>query len=293
MISAKQEHSVIKNLIQKFKDESQLSLKLHNPNKDYLDLKNLDKFFDSIDLMVVKVGGDSSIDLLHYAKIHSIPTIQNVDAVLLCKNKVALDHALRNIFNQNNYLNNNFALALSWTYSLNDIENFIQWSEDKLPIVLKSHYQHEEYNRFNFLMREPREIYTFLDLYGKYLFTDLYIQKFIECDGIDRKVYVIGDKVCGVKRENPIYIYLREHPMSIDVDEIETKPYEISKSVRDLALLLSKELGLKLFGFDLIKANDEDKYYLIDLNDFPGFRGVNNASNLIFEFILRRLDIKH
>jgi glutathione synthase/RimK-type ligase-like ATP-grasp enzyme len=293
ILSAKQDHYIVKNLIELIRKVPEIDLKIHDPKADFLDLENLNNLFEDVDLLVVKVGGDASMDLLHYAKLNSIPTIQNIDTILLCKNKVALDHAMRKIFNQNKEIKDDFALAHSWTYSLDVVEDFVQWADDKLPIVLKSHYQHEEYNRFNFLMREPNEIDTFLDLYGKYLFTDLYIQKFIECDGIDRKVYVIGENVFGVKRENPIYIYLRDHPKSIDVEKIETSPYEISKTIKDLALLLSKELDLNLFGFDLIKSKKDDKYYLIDLNDFPGFRGVKNASLKIFNYIMNMLDLNN
>ncbi|MEJ2279856.1 MAG: hypothetical protein P8Y70_19240 [Candidatus Lokiarchaeota archaeon] len=253
ILSAKGEHNVIKRLIEDLKCSNDIDLKLHNPNKGLLDLDLLDELFENTDLLVVKVGGDSSLDLLHYAKIHSIPTIQNVDTVLQCTNKVALDQALRNIFNKNKTILKNFKLAKAWTYRLNNVEQFKEWAKDKLPIVLKSHYQHEEYNRFNFLMRKTHEVHKFLDLYGKYLFTDLYIQQFIECDGIDRKVYVIGNNVYGVKRENPIYIYLRENPKSIDVSKIQTKP---------------------------------KKYYLIDLNDFPGFKGIKDAHKKIFNYII-------
>ncbi|GAH73524.1 unnamed protein product, partial [marine sediment metagenome] len=112
-----------------------------------------------------------------------------------------------------------------------------------------------------------------------------YVQEFIKCDGIERKIYVIGDKVFGIKRENPIYIYLRDKPENIDVGLIEREKFEITKDILSLSKILSKELNLKIFGFDLVKPIDNDKYYLIDLNDFPSFKGIPMAELELKNFI--------
>ena len=53
----------------------------------------------------------------------------------------------------------------------------------------------------------------------------------------------------------------------------------------NIPLILSKELKLKVFGFDLIKPNNQNKLYLVDLNDFPGFRGIDNIENIFVKFI--------
>ena len=117
------------------------------------------------------------------------------------------------------------------------------------------------------------------------MYYDVYIQKFIECDGFERKVYVIGDKVFGIIRENPIYIFLRDKPDKINVDTIKRKEFKISEEIRELASILAKELNLKIFGFDLIKLIDKDRFYFIDLNDFPGFRGIKNVENTLSRYL--------
>ena len=96
---------------------------------------------------------------------------------------------------------------------------------------------------------------------------------------------MIGDKVFGIKRENPIYIYLREKLEKIDVDLIKREEYNITEDIITLAKILSQELKVKIFGFDLIKPINQEKYYLIDLNDFSGFRGIPNIGNVFQNFI--------
>ena len=86
------------------------------------------------------------------------------------------------------------------------------------------------------------------------------------------------------KRENPIYIFLREKPNKIDVNEILREKFKITKNMKILAKILAKELKLHIFGFDLIKPIKEDGYYLVDLNDFPGFRGIDKIEEEIIDY---------
>ena len=81
-------------------------------------------------------------------------------------------------------------------------------------------------------------------------------------------------------------MFLRDNPDDIDVDIIERETFEVSDEIKNLASIISNELGLKIFGFDLIKSLSDDNYYLIDLNDFPGFRGIDDIENVLAEYLL-------
>jgi len=285
IFSARQDHIVIKKLIKKLKQIQDIEIVLHDPTKDFFSLSRMPKKFREADLIIVKVRNDCSIDLLHYAKLYDLPTLHDVDTVLLCKNKIALDYALRKAKNKHKVDLKNFLIPKSWNQSLSNIDKFKKWALPKLPIVIKSHYQHDKYNRFNFLVQKIDDIDKFCERYKEFLTYDVYVQEFINCDGIERKIYVIGDKVFGIKRENPIYIYLRDKPEDIDVGLIEREEFEITKDILSLSRILSKELNLKIFGFDLVKPIDNDKYYLIDLNDFPSFKGIPMAELELKNFI--------
>ena len=277
ILSARQDHITIKKLIKKLRESQNIELALHDPTKDFFTLSRMPKKFREADLIVVKVRNDCSLDLLHYAKLYDLPTLHDIDTVLLCKNKIALDYALRKIKKSHKTELKKFLLPKSWNQSLSHIDNFKKWALTKLPIVIKSHYQHDKYHRFNFLVQKIEDISIFCERYKHFLTYDVYVQKFIECDGIERKIYVIGDKVFGVKRENPIYIYLRDKPENIDVSLIEREEFEINDDILNLSRILSEELNLKIFGFDLVKPIEQNKYYLLDVNDFPSFKGIPNA----------------
>ncbi|TXT61614.1 MAG: Inositol 1, 3, 4-trisphosphate 5/6-kinase [Promethearchaeota archaeon] len=291
LFSAVKQHEVLKTVIKRLKVLNENQITVHDPTKNCLELSNMDALFADINLLILKVRNERSIDLLHYANIHQIPSLHDVNTVLLCKNKVALDHAFRKIFNENKSKIKNIFLPESWTNSLGDLDNFKKWAKSHIPFVIKSHYQHDKYMRFNFLVKDLEEdINYFCERYGNFLYYDVYIQKFIKCDGYDRKIYVVGDKVFGIKRENPIYIFLRDHPKNIDTSQIKTEEFIPSEEMEKLALILGKELDLKIFGFDLVKPTEEEGYYLLDLNDFPGFRGISNIEEELARFLSKYIN---
>jgi len=287
VFSAREDHEVIKGVINRLKNLPDVNLHFHDPTKKFFNLSRMPKSIKDADLIIVKVRNDCSIDLLHYAKTHQIPTLHNVDTVLMCKNKISLDYALRRVFKNHPQISKTFSFPNSWNNNVTDVLKFKRWALPKLPIVIKSHYQHDKYNKFNFLVKKIEEVDIFCNRYEHLLYYDVYIQKFIECDGFERKVYVIGDKAFGIIRENPIYIFLRDKPNNINVDTIKRKEFKISDEIRELAEILSKELNLKIFGFDLIKLMDKDRFYLIDLNDFPGFRGIKNVENALSRYLVK------
>jgi len=285
VFSARTDHEVIKKLINKLKKVKEFDLILHDPTKDFFSLFEMPERFKNADLIIVKVRNECSIDLLHFAKLYNIPTLHDVNTVLNCMNKIALDYGLRKALNDHKKELRKFLMPDSWNQSLSDVKKFKEWALLKLPIVIKSHYQHDKYNRFNFLVRKIEEVGKFCEMYKHFLHYDVYVQKFIECDGIERKIYVIGDEVFGIKRENPIYKFLREKPDYIDVDLLERENLEITEEVKKLSRILSKELNLKIFGFDLVQSTHQEIFYLIDLNDFPSFKGIPRVENALTNYI--------
>ena len=286
VFSANQDHVVIKKLINKLKKIKEFDLIFHDPTKDFFCLSDMPEQFKNADLIILKVRNECSIDLLHFAKFYNIPTLHDVDTVLNCKNKIALDYGLRKALNDHKKDVENILMPDSWNHSLSDVNKFKEWALPKLPIVIKSHNQHDKYNRFNFLVQKIEEVEKFCERYKEFLYYDVYVQKFIECDGIERKIYVIGDKVFGIKRENPIYKFLREKLDYIDVSLIERESFEITEDIIKLSTILSADLNLEIFGFDLIRPIDQNIYYLIDLNDFPSFKGIPHIENELKDFIL-------
>ncbi|MHA1148981.1 MAG: ATP-grasp domain-containing protein [Promethearchaeota archaeon] len=288
LISAKVQQDIIGELIKSLENIGDIDFIWHDPTKNSENIDLLD-LFNGIDYLILKVSNNNSLNLLKYAIDNNIPLLHDLDTVLLCHNKLALDGEIRNIFENYSGEIQNIKLPDSWKYSIEDKEEFKGWVSQHIPIVIKSPYQYDDSMRFNFLVRTINEVDYFFERYSHFKGKYVYLQKFIACDGIDRKIYIIGNEISGVKRENPIYIFMRDHPNDIDVSEIDRESFEITEEMRILAKKISKELRLKIFGFDLVKLKNKNIYYLVDLNEFPGFRKITGAANALITLIKEEL----
>ncbi|MFX1393358.1 MAG: RimK family alpha-L-glutamate ligase [Promethearchaeota archaeon] len=294
-VSIRKNHDVLDKVVRKLKEYSDFEVFVHHPFEDIINLTDILNQLKKSDYLILKASNKISIDILHFAKFYNVPALHDLDTVVTCRSKIALDCRLRQIFEKYQDEFNDFLLPIpnSWVGCINEknLEVFKEWAKPLLPLVLKSHDQHDKHIRFSFLARTIEEIDAFYERFKDVLYYSIYIQKHINCDDIDRKIYVIGDKVSGVQRESPLAIAIRENLDFIDVDKINKEEFEIPEKAVQLAKILADEINLKLFGFDLIKSLDhEGKYYLIDVNDFPGYRGLKNAEDMIVDYLLKILN---
>lgn len=283
LFSAKKDDEIIQKVIMELKLLSNIEIISHEPTQNYFTISKMYDLFHELDFIIAKVANENSINLLYFAQLYGICTLHDLNSVLICKNKYALDLYLRKILENHSSEFKGIKLPRSWNHNPINKTAFKTWIIKHIPVVIKSHYQHDQYNRFNFLVRSEEDINYFYERYSQFIFYDVYVQEFIECDGIDRKIYMIGDEVFGIKRENPIYLFLRENPNDIDINDLKRKKYEVPDNIRKIAKILAMELKLKLFGFDLVKDKNNN-YYLLDLNEFPGFKGIDNASLKLIKY---------
>jgi ribosomal protein S6--L-glutamate ligase len=102
----------------------------------------------------------------------------------------------------------------------------------------------------------------------------IFAQRYYQPDGRDHKLYIIGDRVFGVRRVWP--------PKTLE-DKL-GEPFDAPDEMREIALCCGRAFGVGLYGVDLITSGDQP--YVVDINTFPGFKGVPNAAELLSEYIL-------
>jgi ribosomal protein S6--L-glutamate ligase len=105
---------------------------------------------------------------------------------------------------------------------------------------------------------------------------DIFAQQFVKGSGLDLKAYVVGDEVFGVARPFPVKT----------AEEKRGKPRAISPEVRDICLRCGELFDLELYGVDLIETKDSS--YVIEVNCFPGYKGVPEADRLLAKYIFER-----
>jgi ribosomal protein S6--L-glutamate ligase len=101
----------------------------------------------------------------------------------------------------------------------------------------------------------------------------VFAQRYHEPDGRDRKIYVIGGQVFGVKRVWPVRSF----------EDKLGEPFTITPELRDIALRCGAAFGLELYGLDVIIS--DGRPYVVDVSSFPGFKGVPDAALRLADYI--------
>ena len=100
----------------------------------------------------------------------------------------------------------------------------------------------------------------------------LVVQELVPGPGEDLKVYVAGEHVFAVRK-----------PFGPDSFTRPGRPVAVSEEVRDIALRSGVALGLGLYGLDVIESPAGP--VVVDVNYFPGYKGVPGAAAHIASYI--------
>lgn len=102
----------------------------------------------------------------------------------------------------------------------------------------------------------------------------IYAQQYQEHEPFDYKAYAIGDYVYAIKRIFPAKT--KEEKLGTPVGD--------DPELVDLVRKCGKTFGLQLYGVDLVKT--PNGYSVIEVNCFPGYKGVPQGGERISNFIL-------
>ncbi|WP_380166039.1 hypothetical protein [Jannaschia sp. R86511] len=100
------------------------------------------------------------------------------------------------------------------------------------------------------------------------------VQELVEGDGVDRKLYVVGDRVSGLLKPGPL-LGVRAPVSAFDPDA----------RLHDLARRVGAVLDLHLYGVDVVVGPDGP--VVVDVNAAPGYRGVAGAPEQVAEHVLQ------
>jgi ribosomal protein S6--L-glutamate ligase len=100
------------------------------------------------------------------------------------------------------------------------------------------------------------------------------VQDYVEGGPDDLKLYVIGGEVFGVRKQ-----------FSRNSFSTPGRPCDVPAEVRDVALRCGRAFGLCLYGLDVIESPDGP--VVVDVNYFPGYRGIAGADELVAEYLER------
>ncbi len=143
------------------------------------------------------------------------------------------------------------------------------------PLIVKSHYSHR-----GDLVSKICSVEELQSLAPQWRKEPVVIQKFVAGDGWDIKLWVIDQQIFAARRRTPLIAGASKEDIPLQLEEL-------PEDWIGMALAIGSIFGLRLYGIDLLVS--ETGPVIVDVNSFPGFRGVPEASDAIVELIERLL----
>jgi hypothetical protein len=128
--------------------------------------------------------------------------------------------------------------------------------------------------------RTPEEFNTFIQGFQEH---ELFFQEYLGKIDVVMKVYVIGRWVVSITSHNRLK--LREKYSPLDLVHIRVP---LEKQFKRRILRLGRKMGMSIFGLDYIVSQGGIPY-IVDLNDFPSFRSIPEATSLISDHIYNNI----
>jgi len=99
------------------------------------------------------------------------------------------------------------------------------------------------------------------------------VQRYHKPDGLDHKIFRIGDELFGVRRVWPLGTY---------ADKIGT-PFTLSPALREIALQVGHVFGIDLYALDVVISAGQP--YVVDVDKLGSFMGVPDAPRRLADYI--------
>ena len=103
-----------------------------------------------------------------------------------------------------------------------------------------------------------------------------YLQSYIEKPGYDIRVFVVGDQVIGAMKRKSTHWKTNIAQGAIG-ENLDIKKYP---EIEELSIKSAKILNLDYAGVDIIHSGENGEYYVIEVNAFPQWKGLKQATGV-------------
>ncbi|MHA1297942.1 MAG: hypothetical protein ACTSO9_00695 [Candidatus Helarchaeota archaeon] len=310
-------HEIDKKIIEEF-EKRRIEIAIMDPN---LDSSLLEQKYHSLknDYNVGALVRPNYWNIFKICKLlddNSIQSINRSEIMRFFKSRIEVEDSLKNLFESKSFekFQNKIAMPRSWfAMSADNLsieeeqllkEELIKQFRTKIPLVVKYPINHTGFH----FVRRIDSADNFDALMPLIKSSGIILQEYIETTGEILKCIKIGDKISSVIDCNFIedfkmgnynsYEEVLQNNLSNDSakyrDRIKNKnnrkEVQTPKPIQKCLEFISEYYQIDIFGVDfLIKGKSEDPfYYLIDINDFPGCRGIKNAGKYIVDLCIKR-----
>ncbi len=222
------------------------------------------------DLYLLKSHAPQALALAHYLEDRGALVVNNWAASVACQDRVLMAQRMSEA-------------KLPWprTDYYPSLENLLrqEWlAELTFPLIIKSHYSHR-----GDLVGKIDDITKLQALAPRWSQEPVVLQEFVPGDGWDIKLWVINERIFAARRRTPL-------EPAAPKEDFPIKPEDLPADWTHITHEIGRVFDLRLYGVDLLLT--ERGPMIVDVNSFPGFRGVPGADDALVALVEGLLERK-
>ena len=216
------------------------------------------------DLYLLKSHAPQALDLAHALEEKGALVVNSWASSVACQDRVLMAQRMREA---------NLPWPYTWSFttlgSMLTDRNFL--TNLPFPLIIKSYYSHR-----GDLVDKVQGIEQLEALAAEWSEEPVVLQEFATGDGWDIKLWVIDQQIFAARRRTPLEANASKEDFPIARGEL---PGEWAH----ITLEIGRIFNMRLYGVDLLIT--ERGPIIVDVNSFPGFRGVPGADSALVNLV--------
>jgi ribosomal protein S6--L-glutamate ligase len=218
------------------------------------------------DLYLLKSHAPQALDVAHYLEQQGALVVNSWASSVACQDRVLMAERMREA---------NLPWPRTWSFAT--LKDLLADSELlsalSFPFIIKSYYSHR-----GDLVDKIHNVEELQALAPQWSQEPVVIQEFVAGDGWDIKLWIIDAQIFAARRRTPLEANASKEDFPIAPEEL---PQDWARITREIG----RVFNLRLYGVDLLMT--ERGPMIVDVNSFPGFRGVPGADTALVNLVER------
>ena len=216
------------------------------------------------DLYLLKSHAPQALAVAHHLERKGALVINSWAASVACQDRVLMAQRMHEA-------NLPWPVTRRFSTLVNLLEDREMLSSLPFPQIIKSYFSHR-----GDLVGKVDNIVQLEALAPEWSQEPIVLQEFAAGDGWDIKMWVIDQQIFAARRRTPLEPNASKEDFPISPEELPADWAHIAKEI-------GRVFNMRLYGIDLLLT--EHGPIIVDVNGFPGFRGVPGADNALVALV--------
>jgi ribosomal protein S6--L-glutamate ligase len=218
------------------------------------------------DLYLLKSHAPQALEVAHYLEGQGRQVVNSWASSVACQDRVLMTERMEKAHLP--WPRTKYFPSLGYLLGQSDLP-----AQLVFPLIIKSHYSHR-----GDLVGKVDSVEELKALAPQWSQEPIVLQDFAAGDGWDIKLWVIDEEIFAARRRTPLDPHASKE--DIVINELPAEWVQIIQAI-------GKTFDLRLYGVDLLMTAQGP--IMIDVNSFPGFRGVPGADDALVTLVEKLL----